>query len=166
MVTLPSRAPTHWMSWVGIVMAVVAGVLALYGAIAAEKHIAGSPLRVARGNSNGGANAGPWYDRVVTKGEVRVFGDRLDRKLLAITERSKNARNAIAFVAFVLPVFMGSGAALFGGWAMKAVQASGGRYSGNTMAVFSMLIGGLAAVTSACMLVSFYIWPNLPSVYP
>jgi hypothetical protein len=165
MVTLPSRAPIHWMSWAAIAMAVAAGVLGLYGAIAAEKHIAGSPLRLARGDSNMSAGPGPWYDKLVAKGEVSVFGVRFDKKLLALTERSQAANYAVQFVAFVLPFFLGVGAALVGGWAMKAVQASGGRYSGNTLAVFSMMIGGLAAVTAACMMVSFYVWPNLPSVY-
>jgi hypothetical protein len=153
------------MSWAAIAMAVVAGVLALYGSIAAEKHVAGSPLRLARGDSNTSAAPGPWYDRLLTKGEVSVFGQRFDRKLLALTERSKVANYAVQFVAFVLPFFLGVGAALVGGWAMKAVQASGGRYSGNTLAVFSMMIGGLAAVTAGCMMMSLYVWPNLPSVY-
>lgn len=165
MVTIPSRAPIHWMSWAGIATAVVAGVLALYGAMAAEKHLAGSPLRLARGDANANANPGPWYDRLLTRGEVSVFGDRFDRKMLALTERSKFANYTVQLVAFVLPFFLGVGAALVGGWAMKAVQASGGRARGNTLAVFSMMIGGLAAVTAGCMMTGLYLWPLLPSTY-
>lgn len=165
MVTLPSRAPIHWMSRAAIAMAVVAGVLALYGSMAAEKHLAGSPLRQARGDANMNADPGRWYDRLLTRGEVSVFGDRFDRKMLALTERSQVANDLVQLVAFVLPFILGAGAALVGGWAMKAVQSSGGRYAGNTLAVFSMMIGGLAAVTAGCMMVSLYLWPHLPSVY-
>ena len=48
---------------------------------------------------------------------------------------------------------------------MKAVQQSNGKYAGNTLAVFSMMVGGLAAVVAGCMMVSLYIWPRLPSLY-
>jgi hypothetical protein len=165
MVTVPSRAPIHWMSWTAIAMAVVAGVLALYGAMAAEKHVAGSPLRLARGDANMNASPTPWYDRLLMKGEVSVFGERLDKRMLALTGRSKVANYSLQLVAFVLPFFLGLAAALVGGWAMKAVQASGGRFAGNTLAVFSMMIGGLAAVTAGCMMISLYVWPLLPSTY-
>jgi hypothetical protein len=165
MVTGLSHAPIHWMSRAAIAMALVAGALAFYGATVAEKHIAGSPLRQARGDANMNARPGSWYDRLITKGEVSVFGDRIDRKMLALTSGSRAASAALQFAAFVLPFFLGIAAALVGGWAMKAVQASAGRYRGNTLAVFSMMAGGLAAVTAGCMMVSLYLWPHLPSLY-
>lgn len=166
MVTGSNRgAPVHLMSWAGIVMAVVAGVLALYGSMAAEKHIAGSPLREARGSAGLPAQPGSWYERLWVKGEVRAFGDRIDRKVLAITERSKVTNYTVQLVAYVLPFFLGLAGALTGGWAMKVVQASGGRYAGNTLAVFSMMVGGLAAVVAGCMIISLYVWPRLPAVY-
>ncbi|QJW94594.1 hypothetical protein [Frigoriglobus tundricola] len=166
MVTGSTRtAPVHFMSWAGIVMAVLAGVLGLYGAMHAEKHLAGSPLREARGSSGLPAQPGPWYERLWVRGETSVFGARVDAKVLALTERSKFANYSLHVVAYVFPFWLGLAAALTGGWAMKAVQQSDGKYVGNTLAVFSMLIGGLAAVLAGCMMVSLYLWPRLPSLY-
>lgn len=157
--------PNHRMAWMGIVMAVVAGVLALYGSMAAEKHIAHSPLREARGSSGLPAQPGVWYERLWTKGEVSILGDRIDRKILALTERSKIANYTLQLVAYVLPFFLGLAGALTGGWAMKIVQASDGKYTGNTLAVFAMMAGGLATVVAGCMMISLYLWPLLPSLY-
>jgi hypothetical protein len=99
------------------------------------------------------------------KGEVSVFGDRIDRKMLALTERSKIANYSLQVIAYVLPFALGLAGALTGGWAMKVVQQSNGKYSGNTLAVFSMMIGGLAAVVAGCMMVSLYLWPHMPALY-
>ena len=71
----------------------------------------------------------------------------------------------LQLVAYVLPFVLGIGAALTGGAAMNAVERSGGRYVGNTLAVFSMLGGGLAAVVAGCMMVTLYVWPRVPSLY-
>lgn len=165
MVTGLSHAPIHRMSWTAIIMALVAGVLALYGSMAAEKHLAGSPLREARGSAGLPAQPGSWYERLWVKGETSVFGDRIDRKMLALTERSKIANYSVQIIAYVLPFWLGLAAALTGGWAMKAVQASGGKYAGNTLAVFSMMVGGLATVVGGCMMMSLYVWPLVPSLY-
>jgi hypothetical protein len=166
MVTGSSRgAPVHRMAWLGIVTAVVAGVLALYGSMQAEKHIAGSPLREARGSSGLPAKPASGAERLWARGERSVFGDDIDRKLLALTERSKIANYSLQLVAYVLPFFLGLAGALTGGWAMKVVQQTGERYAGNTLAVFSMMVGGLAAVVAGCMMVSLYVWPRLPSFY-
>jgi hypothetical protein len=153
------------MSWTGIVMAVLAGVLALYGSMHAEKHLAGSPLREARGSAGLPAQPDSWIERQWVKVEVSLFGDRIDRKMLAFTEQSKIANYTLQLFAYVLPFFLGLAGALTGGWAMKVVQASGGKYSGNTLAVFSMLVGGLASVVAGCMMISLYVWPHLPSLY-
>jgi hypothetical protein len=153
------------MSWAAIVMAGVAGVLALYGAMHAEKQLAGSPLREARGSAGLPAQPGSWAGRTWARAEVRLFGDRIDRVVLALTERSPAANYALQFVAFVLPFGLGLGGALTGGWAMKVVEQSAGKHAGNTLAVFSMMIGGLAAVVAGCMMVSLYVWPHLPSLY-
>jgi hypothetical protein len=153
------------MAWAGIVMAVLAGVLALYGSMHAEKHIAGSPLREARGVPERLPNPGPWYERLWVKGETSIFGERIDYKMRKLTGESKIANYSVQIVAYILPFVLGVGAALTGGWAMKMVQASGGKYAGNTLAVFSMMIGGLAAVVAGCMMVSLYVWPHLPSLY-
>lgn len=94
-----------------------------------------------------------------------MFGDRIDRKMLAFTERSKIANYSLQVFAYALPFVLGVAAALTGGSAMNAVERSGGRYVGNTLAVFSMLAGGLAAVVAGCMMVSLYLWPRLPALY-
>lgn len=165
MVTGTTRAPVHRMAWAGIAMAVVSGVLALYGSMHAEKHIAGSPLRTARNPSGVPPRPGSAAERLLVKAETRVFGTDVDSKMLALTTRSKIANYTLQLFAYVLPFFLGLAGALTGGWAMKVVQQSGGRYAGNTLAVFAMLVGGLASVVAGCMMVSLYVWPLMPSLY-
>ncbi|MBP3954657.1 hypothetical protein J8F10_05090 [Gemmata sp. G18] len=166
MVTGSTRgAPVHGAAKLSIVTAVIAGVLALYGSMHAEKHIAGTPLREARGSAGLPAQPGTWVERQWVSGETRVLGERIDRKVLATTERSKIANYSVQICAYVLPFVLGFGAALMGGAAMRAVERSGGKFVGNTLAVFSMLIGGLAAVVAGCMMISLYLWPRLPSFY-
>ncbi len=166
MVTGSTRgAPIHRMAWAGIVTAVVAGVLALYGSMHAEKHIANSPLRAARGSAGLPAKPESRVGRFLGRAETSVFGADIDTKMLALTERSKIANYTLQLVAYVLPFFLGLAGALTGGWAMNVVQQSSGKFAGNTLAVFSMMIGGLAAVVAGCMMVSLYLWPLLPSLY-
>jgi hypothetical protein len=165
MATSAARVPVHLMSWAGIVMAAVAGVLALYGSMHAEKHLAHSPLREARGSSGLPAKPETALGRQVVKAEASVFGGDVDAKLLDLTGRSRVANYSLQIVAFVLPFWLGLAAALTGGWAMKQVQASGGKYAGNTLAVFAMMVGGLAAVVAGCMMMSLYVWPHVPSLY-
>lgn len=166
MVTGSTRGvPVHRLAWAGIVTAVLAGVLALYGSMHAEKHIAGSPLREARGSAGLPAQPASWAERLVARGETSVFGDRFDRAALELTERSRMANYSLQVVAYVLPFVLGIAAAWTGGAAMSAVGRSGGRYAGNTLSVFAMLAGGLAAVVAGCMMVSLYLWPHLPSLY-
>ena len=166
MVTRPGRrAPVHRMAWAAIAMAVVSGVLALYGSMHAEKHIAGSPLREARGTTAAPAKPGSALERLVAKSETGVFGTDADSKVRAWTQRSKIANYTLQLAAYVLPFFLGLAGALTGGWAMKVVQQSGGRYAGNTLSVFAMMVGGLGAVVAGCMMVSLYVWPLLPSLY-
>jgi hypothetical protein len=124
------------MAATAIVTAGLAGVLALYGSLMAEKHLAGSPLNVARNDPG-----------------------------LVETQQSRVTRYTIQFVAFVLPMVLGVGAALLAGEAMKAVEKAGGRYSGSLPAVFAMMIGGLAAVVAGCMAVAVFVWPLVPSWY-
>lgn len=134
--TAARRAPVHPMAAVSLGTAVVAGVLALYGSLLAETHIAGSPLNVARND--------PGLDG---------------------TRTSKVTRYTFQIVAFVLPIFLGIGAGLLGGEAMKAVERSNGAYSGNLPAVFAMMVGGLAAVVAGCMSVAVFVWPHVPTIY-
>lgn len=158
-------APIHAMSWAGIVMASLSGVLALYGSMAAEKHLPGSPLRTARGSAGQPSEPKTRLGHLWVKGETSIFGDRIDRAMLSFTEGSRFASYSVQCFAFVLPFWLGLAAALTGGWAMKSVQASGGKYAGNTLAVFSMMVGGLATVVAGCMMMSFYVWPLMPSMY-
>jgi hypothetical protein len=131
------RAPVHRLAIAAIVSAAVAGVLALYGSLMAERHIDGSPLNVAR-NADG----------------------------LEDTRTSPGFSIAIRLAAFVLPLVLGIGACLLGGEAMKAVEKSNGAYSGSLPSVFAMMIGGLAAVVAGCMTVAVFVWKHVPSLYP
>lgn len=159
MVTASSRgAPVHPLAWTGIATAVLAGALALYGSMHAEKHLAGSPLREARGPAVS-VRPDSWLGR-----QVAALGEA-DAQLLRRTGESKIANYSLQIVVYVLPFVLGVGAGLIGGQAMAAVERSGGRRVGNTLAVFAMLIGGLAAVVSGCMMISLYVWPHLPSPY-
>jgi hypothetical protein len=153
------------MAWTGFAMAVFAGVLALYGAMHAEKQFADSPLREARGAAGLPAQPGSWYGRLWVKAELALFGERFDTRMLALTQRSKIANYTLQAIAYVLPFWLGLAGALTGGWAMKVIEQSAGKYGGNTLAVFSMMIGGLAAVVAGCMMISLYVWPHLPTLY-
>lgn len=130
------RAPVHPLAVAAFAVAVVAGVLALYGSFMAEKHIAGSPLNTARNNPG-----------------------------LEDTRMSKITRYSVEIVAFVLPMILGIGAALLGGEAMKAIEKGSGAHTGSLSAVFAILIGGLAAVVAGCMTAAVFIWPYVPTLY-
>src|SRR5262245_26118594 len=159
------KRPIHWLAWLGFGASVAAFVFAWYGSLQAEKHIADSPLRQARGDAGVAVQPGPWYERLWVRGETSVFGDRIDHKMLALTERSKIARYSLQVVAYFLPLALGIGAALTGGLAMKLIEESGGKYAGNFQCVFSMLMGGFSAVIAGCMILSIYVWPHVPSLY-
>jgi hypothetical protein len=166
MATTPvPRAPVNRLAVLSIAIAVIAGVMALYGSMHAEKHIAGSPLRAARGNSGQPSQPGSGVDKLVVKAETKVFGTRLDDKMQSITSRSKIANYIVQIVAYILPFVLGLIAAFAGGSTMKAVRLSNGKTVGNTLAVFAVLLGGLASVVAGCMLVSLYLWPLLPAFY-
>lgn len=159
------KVPTHPLAWVGFGLAVVALVLAWYGSLHAEKHIAGSQLREARGSAGMIADPGPWYARLGVRVEKAVFGDEVDRKVLAWTEQSEGARITLQVVAFVLPFVLGVTAALLGSSAMRRTELAGGRYAGSFQAVFAIMIGGFAAVIAACMIMSVWVWPHMLSIY-
>jgi hypothetical protein len=160
-----TKVPYHRLAVASFVASIVALVLAFYGSLYAEKHIAGSPLREARGSAGLPAEPVSWYDRLWARGETTIFGDRIDRKMVALTERSKIANYSLQVIAFVLPFVLGIAAAITGGNAMAAIERSGGKTVGNFQAVFSIMIGGFAAVISGCMMLSLYVWPMLPSLY-
>src|SRR5438105_2551131 len=102
MLTESKSVPVHKLAVAAISVAALAGVLALYGSLFAEKHLAGSPLNVAR-NEPG----------------------------LPETRESNINRYTLEIVAFVLPLVLGVGATLLGGEAMKAIEASNGTRSGS-----------------------------------
>ena len=136
MLTPTKPVPMHKLAVAAISVAAVAGVLALYGSLFAEKHLAGSPLNVAR-NEPG----------------------------LPETRESNINRYTLEIVAFVLPLVLGVAATLLGGEAMKAIEASNGTRSGNLPAVFAIMIGGLAAVVAGCMTIAVFVWKHVPSLY-
>jgi hypothetical protein len=159
------KLPVHRLARIGFAVALVAVVFAFYGSLHAEKHIAGSPLRQARGSAGLPAEPGHWWERVIASGEVSIFGERIDRKMLALTERSKVASYSLQIIAFFFPFALGITGALIGGSALSAIERRQGEYAGNFQAVFSIMIGGFAAVISGCMILSMYVWPLMPSLY-
>lgn len=130
------RVPAHPVAIAAFAVSVVAGVLALYGSFLSEKHLAGSRLNTARKDTG-----------------------------LTATETSKTTRYTVQIVAYVLPFVLGVGAALAGGEAMKFIETAGGKYAGNLPAVFAIMIGGLAAVVSGCMILAVFVWRYLPTFY-
>jgi hypothetical protein len=163
-----SKLPIHRLSYVALGTALVAGVLALYGAMHAEKVLPNSPLRAARGTAGQPVAQPTGFEAVRGGIERRAFSqttDDLDARVTAWAERSQVARYGLQVLAFFAPFGLGLLAALAGGEAMKAVQGSEGKYAGNTLAVFAMMVGGLAAVVAGCMILSVYIWPHVPSPY-
>jgi hypothetical protein len=129
-------APGHPVAVAALVTAVVALALSFYGSFLGEKHMAFSPLNEAR-NEPG----------------------------LDVTRNSKIARYSHQAVAYFVPFALGIAATLAGAVAMRRIELSNGKYAGNTRGVFAVLIGGLAAVTSGCMILSLYVWKHLPSLY-
>lgn len=160
-----SRVPVHRLAWAGFTLALVALLLAWYGSLHAEKHIAGSPLREARQSANVIGEPGPWYERLFDRAAVSIFGGGFDQKVLEATERSPGIRYTMQFIAFVLPFVLGLLSTWLGASAMAEIQKSQPKTSGNFQAVFAIMIGGFAAVIAGCMLVSLFLWPNLPSIY-
>ncbi|HSQ58322.1 MAG TPA: hypothetical protein VLM40_21555 [Gemmata sp.] len=159
------KTPYHRLAVTGFVLSILALVLAFYGSLYAEKHLAGSPLREARGSAGLPAEPVTWVERVWAKGETTIFGDRIDRKMVALTERSKIANYSLQIIAFILPFFLGIAAAVIGGNALTAIERTAGKTIGNFQAVFSIMIGGFAATISGCMILSYYIWPMIPAAY-
>lgn len=157
--------PIHRTAWIGFSVSLLALVLAWYGSLHGEKHIPHSPLRDARGAGTAPPEPGPWYERLLDKAEVSILGGRVDQKVLALTERSKIARYSLEVVAFGLPFLLGLAATYTGATAMKVIEQSQGKYSGNFQAVFSIMIGGFASVIAGCMILSIFIWPHVPSLY-
>jgi hypothetical protein len=155
----------HRLAKISFASSLVALVFAFYGSLQAEKHIPDSPLRQARGSAGLPAEPTNWWERMVAKGETSIFGDRIDRKILALTERSKLANYSLQVIAFFFPFVLGLIAAFMGGNAMSAIERESGRYAGNFQAVFSIMIGGFAAVISGCMIFAMYIWQYVPSMY-
>lgn len=162
------KLPIHRLSYVAFATALVAGALALYGGMHAEKVIPNSPLRAARGTSGLPVAQPTGFEGARAAIERRIFSqtsDDLDARVSAWVAESQTARYGLQVLAFFAPFGLGLLAALAGGEAMKAVQASEGKYGGNTLAVFAMMVGGLAAVVAGCMILSVYVWPHVPSAY-
>lgn len=62
---------------------------------------------------------------------------------------------------FVLPIFLGIVASLFGGLAMKSIEDAHGKLHGAGHAVFAVMIGLFAAVLAGVNVFSALIWPML-----
>lgn len=134
--TRMKRGPTHPLAVAGVVVALLAAGLALYGSFLSERHIAGSPLNEARKEPG-----------------------------LVSSQTSKTTRYTLQFAAYVLPFGLGIAAALAGGEAMKAIEQKRGTYSGSLPAVLAIMVGGLSAVVSGCMILAVYVWKHIPTAY-
>lgn len=130
----PAPRRTHPLAATALGVAVVAAALALYGSFLSEVHLAGSRLNEAR-NAPGAA----------------------------FTRDSKAVRVWVQIAAYFLPFALGIGAAVAGGEAMKAVERAGPGAGGHVPAVFAVMVGGLAAVVSGCMLIAVYGWQYVPT---
>jgi hypothetical protein len=144
---------------------VLALLLAWYGSLHAEKHIAGSPLREARQAANVIAEPGPWYERLFDRAEVSVFGGHFDQKVLSASERSPGLRYTLQFIAYILPFGLGIISAWLGASAISKIETSYPRMSGNFHSVFAIMIGGFATAIAGCMIFSVFVWPQVPSIY-
>ena len=134
--TATKRAPAHPLSVAALTVGVVASALALYGSFLSEGHLSGSRLNAARD--------GTGIEAIRTSATTRV---------------------TLQLAAYVLPFVLGVGAALMGGEAIKAVERRGGEAAGSPHAVFAIMIGGLSAVVSGCMILAVYLWPFVPTPY-
>lgn len=132
----PRHAPAHPLAVAALVVALVASGLALYGSFLSELHLAGSRLNEAR-NAPGAA----------------------------FTQNSKATRAWLQVAAYALPFVLGVAAALAGGEAMRAIERKGGKSGGYLAAVFAIMVGGLSAVVSGCMLLAVYGWKYVPAWY-
>lgn len=160
-----ANLPVYRLARVSLTLAVVGFVLACYGSFVAEKHIATSPLRQARPDPGLPAEPTGWSGRTEAGIERAVFGQRMEPAMLDLTARSPAARWGLQFVAFVLPFVLGLASAWLGGNALTAIEGADGKYAGNFHAVFALLIGGLTAVISGCMLVATFLWRFVPAAY-
>lgn len=79
-------------------------------------------------------------------------------------EIAANGRT-VGLVAFVVPCVLGAAAALAAGWAMRTIERAAGKYRGDAVCIFAMLLGGFAAVIGGCMILAVYIWPRMPTLY-
>lgn len=74
-------------------------------------------------------------------------------------------RATIQFAAYFLPFGLGLGAAFAGGHVMREIERRGRAHAGNRYAVFAIMVGGLAAVVSGCMILAIFVWRHVPTLY-
>lgn len=132
--TLNRQGPVHPLAVAALGVAVVAAGLALYGSFLSETHLPGSRLNVARG-----------------------------RPGLEALRESPAKRGWVQIGAYLVPFALGIAAGLLGGDAMRRIDANPRRYSGSLPAVFAIMVGGLSAVVSGCMILAVYGWPYVPA---
>jgi hypothetical protein len=119
-----------------LLIALVAVALAVYGALGSEMQLAGSRLNAARG----GAGA-------------------------EFSQSSEVVRTTVAIVAYKLPFVLGLVAGLLGSRATRLLEHHPEDRLGHLAAVFAVMLGGLAAVVSGCMLLAVYGWQHVPAYY-
>ncbi|HEX4606738.1 MAG TPA: hypothetical protein VH092_00900 [Urbifossiella sp.] len=132
----PARPRRLSRAGAALLVALLALGLSLYGSLLSERHLAGSRLNEAR-NAPGAA----------------------------FTRSSEGVRTAVAVGAYALPFVLGVVATVLGGWAMRGLERRPDERIGHLTAVLAVMIGGLAAVVSGCMLFAVYGWQHVPSYY-
>ena len=101
------RPPVHRLAWLGFGASLVAVVLAFTARCTPRSTSPAARCAKPAGRPGYPPSRSHWYDRALANGETTVFGDRIDRKMLALTERSKVANYSLQVVAFVLPFLLG-----------------------------------------------------------
>lgn len=98
-------------------------------------------------------------------GEKRIPGSPLNVARLESGPGSSAEGPLVGALTFLFPCLLGTAAALAAGWAMRSIERSAGRYRGDAIAVFAILIGSFAAIIGGCMILAVYLWPYIPSLY-
>jgi len=130
------RVQVHPLAWIALITGLFAAALSLYGSFLSEGHLDGSQLNAAR-----------------------------NRAGLESTRTSETTRLGIQFAAYFLPFALGVAGALAGGEAMRAIERDSEKYAGSRQAVFGIMICGLSAVVSGCMILAVFVWQHVPTLY-
>jgi len=95
--------------------------------------------------------------------EKRIANSPLNQARGESSQEMTAEGKTVGIVAFVVPFILGLAATFAGGHGMRRIERAQGRYRGDALGFFAILIGGLAAVIGACMMLALYLWPLIPA---